>query len=397
MYWAQKGLPGINIGLFSSTYQTLKDRQISKIASEFPAWLGILKDTKSNGYAFYVRPEWGGAVISLRNLDQPEKYKSSEFGLILVDELSEHQVEIFNILRGSLRWPGLENPCLAAGTNPDGVGNEWCYKYFIAHEYPDELKQLSDRFVFVQSLPKDNDHLPKSYWEQLKSLPDDLRRAWLEGDWHVFKGKAFKSFDRGRHVIPQRDIPSHWTRLMGIDWGYRAPFCALFGARDPDTGRVIVYKEIYENELTDRAQARRVLDISDPIELKAMRYADPSMWKKSTNEAITSTAQVYAQNGCWIQPGDNDRIGGKRKVDRLLTNLPDGEPGILFTENCTNIIKQLDNLVYDPLKNEDVNTKMEDHAYDALRYLLTTAREYGSEGHRTPRIEQSPYVGLDRI
>ncbi|HPS39940.1 MAG TPA: phage terminase large subunit [Candidatus Cloacimonadota bacterium] len=398
IYQTSHGLPGINIGLFSSTYNTLKDRQISKIATEFPAWLGTLKETKAQGFAFYMRPEWGGNVISLRNLDEVEKYKSAEFGLIAVDELTEHPVDVFNILRGSMRWPGLENPVFIAGTNPDGIGNEWCYNYFIDHKYPKELEAHSDKFIFVQSLPTDNPNLPKSYWEMLNTLPTDLKKAWLLGDWTVFKGRAFKSFNRKAHVIPQQEIPAHWTRLMGIDWGYRAPFCALFGARDPDTGRVIIYKEIYEPELTDRQQARKILDLSDEVEMKAMRYADPSMWKKATQENVTSTAQVYAENGCYIRQGENDRLGGKRKVDRLLGNLPDGRPGLLITENCRALPRQLELLVYDPIHTEDVNTKMEDHAYDALKYLLTSAREYSQPDNGKITITgTSAYAGLERI
>lgn len=390
-------MPGINMGLFSSTYATLKDRQITKIQSEFPAWLGTLKETKAQGYCFYIRPEWGGAVISLRNLDEAEKYKSAEFGFIAVDELTEHPVETFDILRGSLRWPGLEKPVFVAGTNPDGIGNEWCFNYFIDKKYPKELEDEADQFVFIQSLPTDNPHLPASYWKMLKTLPDDLRKAWLEGDWKVFKGRAFKEFNRKAHVLPQQEIPAHWTRLIGIDWGYRAPFCALFAARDPDTGRVIIYKELYQSELTDRQQARKILDMSDDLELEALRYADPSMWKKATQENVTSTAQIYAEQGCYIRPGENDRIGGKRKVDRMLANLPDGKPGLQITENVRALTRQLELLVYDPHNTEDVNTRMEDHAYDALRYLLTAAREYQPNKEKVAVKGMNPYSLLEKI
>jgi hypothetical protein len=313
--------------------------------------------------------------------------------------LTEHPVEVFDLLRGSLRWSGIEYPPFLGATNPDGIGNEWVRNYFIEHVYPENLKKYSDKFTFIPALPGDNPHLTASYWEMLSTLNPDLKRAWLDGDWNVFKGRAFKIFNRNTHVVPQQEIPAHWTRLMGVDSGYRAPYCALFAARDPDTGRVIVYKEIYETELTDRQQARRILDLSEPVELKALRYGDPSMWKRSTNENVTSSAIVYAQNGCWIRPGDNDRLGGKRKVDRLLGNLADGQPGIWITENCVHLIRQLELLVYDPLRTEDVNTRMEDHAYDALRYLLTSAREYrAADDKKILTLENvNPFLNLERI
>jgi len=397
IYQASKGYQGVQVGLFSSTFNTLRDRQISRIAAEFPDWLGKLKDSKTaSGLAFYLYPNWGGGVINLRNLDDISKYKSAEFGFIGVDELTEHPVETFDILRGSNRWAGMENPVFVGATNPDGIGNEWCRNYFIEKKYPDELEKERDQFVFIPALPKDNPHLSQSYWKELGTLPADLKRAWLEGDWYVFKGRAFKNFNRRVHVIPEREIPEYYTRIIGVDWGYRSPFCALFMARDPDSGRIYVYRELYQTELTDRQQARLIIDNSDKFDMKAIRFADPSMWKRNTLENVTSTAEVYAKNGCFLRPGDNDRLGRKRKLDRLLGNLPDGLPGILFMENCEHIIKQLELLVYDPHRSEDVDTRMEDHAYDALGYGLTNAREYRPET-RTYMKEKSPYLFTEKL
>lgn len=372
LYQAKMGFPGIVGGLFSSTYTNLKDRQISKIASEFPAWLGVLKENKTLGLAFYLDKKFGGGALTLRNLDESTKYKSAEFGIIGVDELTEHTVDTFNILIGSLRWAGLKKPCFIAGSNPDGIGNDWVKNYFIHHVYPPELEPLSSEFNFVPALPTDNPHLDSSYYLMLNSLPDDLKRAWLLGDWDVFKGLAFKTFNKRTHVIDPIDIPDYWTRLVGIDSGYRAPFCALFGARNPDNGRVIIYKEIYETELTDRQQARKILDMSDDFEKKALRFADPAMWTRKTQEFITSSAQIYAQNGVPLRKGNNDRLDGKRKVDRLLNPMEDGLPGLLIFNTCPNLVKQLSQLVYDKYHTEDVDTRMEDHCLVADTLIKTS-------------------------
>ena len=395
MYQAKMGFPGIIGGLFCSTYTALMDRQISKISAEFPSWLGTLKTTKTIGQAFFLDKKFGGGILALRNLDETAKYKSAEFGIIGVDELTEHPVDTFNILIGSLRWSGLSKPCFLSGSNPDGIGNEWVKNYFIHHVYPPEMQPLSDEFNFVPSLPTDNPHLDQGYYIMLNSLPEDLKRAWLLGDWDVFKGLAFKNFSRAKHVIEPIEIPDYWTRIIGIDSGYRAPFCTLFGARNPDNGRVVVYKEIYETELTDRQQARRILDLSDDIELKAMRYGDPSMWTRKTQEYVTSTAQVYAQNGVHLHKGNNDRMDGKRKIDRLLLDLEDGRPGLLIFNTCTNLIRELSQLVYDKYHTEDVDTRMSDHSYDSLRYMCTTVRDY--KKIERPRYSKSPLLALENI
>ena len=39
-------------------------------------------------------------------------------------------------------------------------------------------------------------------------------------------------------------------------------------------------------------------------------------------------------------------------------------------KSCPNLIKELQAIPVDPNKPEDVDTKAQDHAYDALRYLI---------------------------
>jgi len=396
LYWSNHGYPGLVAGLFTETYSKLRDRQISKIVSEFPDWLGTLREGKTLGLGYYINKEYGGGVICLRNIDDTAKYKSAEFALIAIDELTEHAVDVFNIILGSLRWPNFPDTRFIAGSNPDGIGNEWTRNYFIDHIYPEEMRPYSDQFNFVRALPADNNHLDENYWMMLRGLPEDLRRAWLEGDWDVFKGLAFHNFNKAKHVVEPFEIPDYWTRTVGIDFGTDAPFCALWIARNPDNGRVVVYKELYKAGLTDRQQARLILDNSTDEELHIIRFADPSMWNSRGDESSTSAAKTYVDNGCIIIKGNNNRLNGKRAIDRLLMPMEDGQPGILFFNTCPNIINQMSHLMYDKNRTEDVDTHMDDHAYDALRYALSNVRDY--MGHKKlPKIEKSPFAQLERI
>ena len=51
--------------------------------------------------------------------------------------------------------------------------------------------------------------------------------------------------------------------------------------------------------------------------------------------------------------------------------LPDGLPGLIILSRCKNLIWQFENLPMSATKPEDVDTNFEDHAYDALRYMVT--------------------------
>jgi phage terminase large subunit len=370
------GRRGVRVMLACETYRDLADRQITKIKTEFPSWAGQVKSTEADGLCFFLADELGGGMIALRNLDDPSKYQSAEFAAIVVDEITKTLKETFDILRGSLRWPGIEHTVFLAATNPGGRGHSWVKALWIDRQFPPEMMKLAEQFIFVKSLPADNPHLSQSYWDDLNSLPPKLADAWVRGDWNVFAGMAFPAWNESDHVLPADTvIPAHWPRMRGIDWGYAAPFCCLWGAKDPDTGRIIIYREAYQTELTDAQQARLVRELSAGETIQ-YSFADPSMWgRKTAGNIVTSTADAYRAEGIILTPGDNDRLSGKRKIDRLLQPLPDGRPGLQVTANCKNLIRTMPLLAYDETRVEDIDTTQEDHAYDACRYLLSTVAE----------------------
>jgi phage terminase large subunit len=362
------GLRNVQVGLFCEDYPVLRDRQISKIRAEFPRSLGRVKSTQTNGLGFYLNNEMG--VILLRNLDDPSKYLGAEMAAIAVDQLERNAEPTFNQLRGSLRWPGIRNTRFIATANPGGIGHHFVKRLWIDRDYPEEMQPIADRFAFVPASPHDNPHLDSAYWEMLATLPEELRRAWLEGDWEAFEGQAFKAYRKERHVCAAFAIPAHWPRWRAIDWGHDNPMCCLWLTKDPDTGRVIAFRELYETDLTDRQQARKVKELTG--EKIMATFSDPSMWTKKTFEDRTySTADEYAAEGVPLTKADNNRMQGKRKVDTLLEDLDDGFPGLMIFENCRNLIRTLPALPHDKVQVEDVDTKAEDHAYDALRYGLT--------------------------
>lgn len=394
IYLAEKlGIRGIRAGLFCETYPDLRDRQISKITLEFPLWLGQLKETQADGFCFHIREKFGGGKIALRNLDDPSKYQSAEFAAIGVDELTKNPLETFNVLRGSKRWPGVEHTIFLGATNPGSIGHLWVKSMWLDGIFPEELKSRAKEFVFIRSLPEDNPFLPQSYWDELNSLPPNLYRAWVLGDWDVFEGQAFTVWDRYTHVIPPEEIPDHWPKWRAVDWGFAKPWCCLWLAKDPDLGRIKIYREAYKTNLTDRAQARMIKEMT-PESGVQITYADPSMWaKKNVDDVVTSTYDQYVAEGVVLIKADNDRLAGKRKVDRALAKLPDGLPGLQVFETCTNLIRTLPALPYDKVHVEDVDTDAEDHAYDTLKYGLT--RMPAKRKKPTPRRHVSPLERID--
>lgn len=263
------GLESVVVGLFSEDYPTLKDRHISKIRVEFPPWLGALTRT-DGGLDFKLRPEYGSGAIALRNLDDPAKYFSAEFAAIAVEELTRHQLAVFNDLRFRLRWPGIERPKFAAGTNPGGPGHAWVKKYWITKDYPPEFKGVSrdgkpyditGQFARVTFLASDNPHLPSAYHTRNLTLPPDMAQRVAHGNWDVYTGQYFPYFNLKVHVIPHAEAmariqPWH-TRTLSGDWGHDHPHCFHWHAKD-ERNVVITHEEQWDRQIHETEVGRRI-------------------------------------------------------------------------------------------------------------------------------------------
>jgi phage terminase large subunit len=303
-----------------------------------------------------------------------DKYIGINYEVIVVEEMNQLIEDKVQQLRGSLRTsrPGWI-PRLYATFNPGSVGHQFIKKTFITPWR--EKRETITRFI--PSAYADNPYLNPEYIQYLESLPGPLGLAWRDGDWDSFAGQAFPQFVYNNHVITQLfDLPAGWSRWRSIDWGLAAPFVCLWMARNPDNGRIYVYRQVRGTGMTDAQQARAILDATPKDENISTTYADPSMWAKNRQDQVMtySTADVYAENGVILTKANNDRIQGKRSVDRLLANLPDGKPGLQIFSNCRSLIETLPALVCSELNPEDVDTDGDDHDYDALRYGLSNIR-----------------------
>lgn len=398
---ASAGFRHVRFGLFSETFEVLRDRQIAKIELEFPPSLGEVKRTEIEGLAFVLRPQYGEGFIALRNLDDPAKYVSTEFAGIGVDELTMNQRPVFDRLRERLRWPGLPHWPFVGAANPVGIGLPWVKKLWIDRDFSgDEDKGLDPReFAFIQALPTDNPYIPEAYLKELRSLPTRRRKALYDGNWDVFEGQLFDMFDRMVHVHAPFEIPPMWPRWVGIDWGWSAPFCALWFALAPKnaewpTGeshpypRVVVYRELYERNLLPWQQAQAILAFSRE-ERVSMFVADPSIWNRTTNQStgakMLSVADEYIANGLPVQRGNSDRHEGVSRIMRAL--MPHAEtkvPELVIFDTCSALARTLPALPTSRLDPELWDERAEDHAPDALKYGLL-AYDSGFHGAEPPK------------
>ena len=377
---------GIRVGLFCEDYPALKDRHVSKITYEFPSWLGTLNKGDSE---YVLRPEYGSGVIALRNLDDPSKYASSEFAAVGVDELTKNLKTVFDMLRTRMRWPGITDTKMVAGTNPGSIGHAWVKKIWMDREFEPTEKEAG-QFKYIRATAHDNRmNLDASYFDQLEGLPEEKRKAFLMGDWNLFEGQFFSEWNEDIHVIDPFNIPDGWRKFGSYDHGRAKPACFSWYALDYD-GNVYKYRELYVNKEdgSSRWEADRIAKEVVKLNDQAKDYleyvvADSAIFTKTgTGESI---AEILQKNGigkadtlipmmipCVKGPGS--RIAGWSVMHQYLYHDQFTQPKIKYFRNCYDSIRTIPSLVYSETIAEDLDSDGEDHAADGDRYLLQTLR-----------------------
>lgn len=389
-------------------YPALKDRQISKIIKEFPAWLGKLHtDHKAYGRCFILEPEYGGGIICLRNLDDPSKYQSAEFAFICVDELTKNDYETFTHLRSRLRWPGVpDNECAFIGaTNPGGIGHGWCKQLWMDKDFPVEWTVPVDyrgQFTYIPSKADDNPHLDPAYWAMLQTLPENLRKAFREGDWNIFVGQAFPQFSAQVHVIDDRPVPAGAPLYMTYDWGFGKPFSLGWWWVDSED-RIYRFAEWYGwsgtadvgLRLPDTEVAEGVIEREKKLGILGrpiVRLSGHDCFQKRPDYKGggqgPSTAEVFAGYKIFLTKGDPSRDLKIRQFRERLRVQKDGAPRLFVYRSCDQFLRTIPNLIEDKRNIEDIDTTGEDHVYDEA-CLICMARPLG--------LKEDPNAGRNMI
>ena len=361
--------PGISVLLIRRTYAELRDNHIRIL-------LGELKDiaTYTDTRKTFEFPN--GSRIIMGYLDSESdaaRYQGQEYDIIAIDEATQLTEYQFQTLKGCLRGPNGFPKRMYLTCNPGGVGHGWVKRLFIDRDYR-EGENSSD-YKFIPAKVYDNEALMKSnpdYLGQLKSLPEGLREAWLDGSWDGFEGQFFREFDFDVHTVPAFTPDSKYKRYCAIDYGLDM-LAAVFVAVSAE-GKAYVYDEVHQSGLVVSEAAKKILEKSDGVEM----YIAPSdLWSRQKDSG-KSIAELFGENGVYLTRLSSERIQGWMALKEWL-KVKISDDGIRYsdmviTRNCVNLIRCLPLLLYDSTRAGDAATEPHTitHAPDALRYFAVS-------------------------
>jgi hypothetical protein len=330
----------------------------------------------------------GGGRLRFRplaNNSDAEKYQGQNLSDAAIEEAGNYPSPdpIFKLF-GALRGTEIQ---MILTFNPGGPGHWWLKEKFIKPA-PKGWELLKWKigtgkevpYIYIPSRVQDNKillHNDPEYIDRLHMVGSpELVRAWLEGDFEIHEGSYFPEFST-KHIVTPFNVPKHWPRYLGFDWGYRSPFAAVWGAissgKTDDGGEVtiprgaiVIYRELHGTQIENKEQAERIASLSvgeDPIAV-----ADPSIFKTdggpSINDQFNAVFSKYKHPS--FRRADNDRVSGWSQIRRRLQSDP---PMLYIFSSCPYLIESLPALQLCQKNHEDADTTGDDHAADALRYL----------------------------
>ncbi len=392
---------GIKVLIVRRTYAELINNHINFLRTELHGIANYNKTEK-----VFVFPNGStikfGYCATDGDLDQ---YQGAEYDVIFLDEATQLQEMWIKKISACVRGVNNFPKRIYYTCNPGGASHSYIKRLFIDRKY--ESGEHPEDYTFIQSLVTDNKVLMESqpdYIQQLEALPPKLREAWLYGRWDIFEGQFFEDFRttpdvemcaaagitpeealeqrRWVHVIPPFDINSGacrgWNIMRSYDFGYNKPFSLGYWAVDYD-GVLYRFMEMYGCTNTPDEgvkwspdeQFKRIAELERTHPwLKGRKIvdsvADPAIWDASRGESIADTAAKY---GIYFSPGDNQRIPGWMQVHYRLQFDNNGYSRMYVFDNCKAFIRTMPLMMYSANHPEDIDTKLEDHCPDEVRYM----------------------------
>ncbi|WP_299514865.1 PBSX family phage terminase large subunit [uncultured Rummeliibacillus sp.] len=328
-----------------------------------------------------------GSKIIFKGMDKPAKLKSiNNISIVWLEECSEIKYAGFKELLGRLRHPTLKLHMILS-TNPVSTDN-WSYKHFFKDDSNNRLV-LDDEELYKKrtiitndtyyhhSTADDNLFLPESYIEQLDEMEKydpDLYRVARKGRFGVNGIKVLPQFEVMPHEEVMKEIDKISNPLFknGLDFGFVESFNAFVRmAIDHENKYLYIFEEYYKRGLTDDK-------LADDLEPYKHLYI-------TADSAEPKTIAYFKQRRFRMygaKKGPGSRLQNTKKVKRFKR--------IICSDNCTNVIRELQNLTFKKDNNGNIiedEFNIDPHTFSAIWYGLDDYEVASLKGRNAYRGE----------
>ena len=393
--------------------------QLTDIINKSRKWISqIFPDAKYNG----SEHKWTfatGEQLYLRYMRVPSdywNYHGHEYPWIGWEELTNWATdECYKAMMSTNRCSDPNVPRKYRSTcNPAGPGHGWVKHRFIDAMNPLQIfrdKATNKTRVNVPLLLDENTTFlsadPNYKNTILLAAQDDpvKYKAWVLGSWDIIAGGFFTDlWEPKTHILPYFQVPDSWRVIRSFDWGSSKPWSVSYIAEcngeQPEfwekeekelpyfpNGSAVVINEVYGwngtvnegDRATSQDIAERVLEVDSSIKrefgIKVIAGpADTNIYEVRDGSSISSNMTTHGLHWRKAYKGSGSRVAGWSLMRTMLgaAKRKDPEkPHLYFMDRARHHIRTLPIMQHDEKKSEDINSDLEDHAMDGVRYGLT--------------------------
>lgn len=239
--------------------------------------------------------------------------------------------------------------------NPES-SEHWFYKEWICNT-------RQKKAIHLHFTMQDNPILSPAQIADAEALYSGVfYDRYIRGLWCVAEGLIYPQFDKEKHILHNYKPSQNAIYYISIDYGTVNPTSmGLWALEDNFAVRI---KEAYYNARetghrhTDEQHYQTLEQLADGYPIQQV-LVDPSA--ASFIECIRSHRKFN------VRSAKNSVLDGVRLTGSLL------EQGrLLFSDTCTDIIREFGLYRWDESKTEDTVIKENDHAMDDMRYFCYT-------------------------
>lgn len=223
----------------------------------------------------------------------------------------------------------------------------------------------------------------EDYISRLEDLPENERKALLDGDWYTFEGQFFPEFDYNVHVVdslPKIDVNTRIYSTMDYGLDMMASYFVAV-----NNNKATVFGEIYEPNKIISDAAKLLKAKQQALKIKKVdQYLAPSdLWNRR-QETGKSVADIFRQFGIQLYKTSRDRVDGWAATKEWIKVYEDEQQikvsDLTIHKDCVNLIRCMQAIQYDERRPNDcaVNPHELTHAPDALRGFCV----YWSRGNK---------------
>jgi PBSX family phage terminase large subunit len=322
-----------------------------------------------------------GSEIALKGADNEDSLRGAGLFFVVLDEYAMMKGNVWQeIIRPMLT--DTKGRALFIGT-PKGKNSLW--------ELYVKGQRKEDGFSSYLFKTTDNPYIdPEEVLEAKKQLNDRYFRQEYEASFEDYVGLVYPEFEIRRHVIQPIYLPVAYRRIAAIDPAIYGTTCVLKAAID-ENGVLYVFSEYYETN-------KRASEIAQTVKEDNLKYyIDPASMSHSIQKEgkMFSLFDEYKDNGVYAYPAENDVDAGINRVAEYFKS-----DKLKIFNVCHNLIRELERYHWSEEKELSSGMsrpkpyKKDDHACDALRYLVMSRF---SKTDLREEIEYPPLSAMGKV